>query len=321
MKSSNPWLVLLVVLVIATAGCAQYAPDIEGVSSPTPEPTPISDDWRETGNGTFDNVTQTQRQAAIEREMMEFVNAHRASQGVEPLFYNPAIAQVNRWNSKQMIKKDYFNHINPNTGRGHHQRLRATGIDNCKRASETIAHSDDMYRGDPTGTAARLVSLFMRSDPHRSALMNEGHDVAGVGVYAGEYYGEGDSDGNETTRDVFATIVFCERPELSAQLDGWEDAKYRDGTLIIDYETLITTPWYANISDAIRNVSERDENPPFEKPRNWTNPDENRTAKLESDVLPTTRPAGDTAPTHRRRIAQAHDAARREVYRPQSYGG
>lgn len=320
MKSSNPWLVLLVVLVIATAGCAQYAPDIEGVSSPTPEPTPISDDWRETGNGTFDNVTQTQRQAAIEREMMEFVNAHRASQGVEPLFYNPAIAQVNRWNSKQMVEKNYFAHESPYTERYHYERLRAAEIDECKVSSETIAYHEDIYQ-TPTATAAQLVSQFMRSDSHRRALMDEIFDVAGVGVYIGEFDEEGKSFGDEIPRKVFATIVFCERRELSAKLNGWEDAEYRDGTLIMDYERLVQMSASENISDAIRNVSERDENPPFEKPRNWTNPDENRTAKLESDVLPTTRPAGDTAPTHRRRIAQDHDAARREVYRPQSYGG
>ena len=318
MNTPNPQLVFLVVLVIATAGCSQYAPAVERVTPQTTEPTPIPDDWRQSGNGTFDNVTQTQRQAAVEREMMEFVNAYRASQGVEPLFYNPAIADVSRWNSKQMVENNYFSHTNPNTGRHHHQRLEAAGINDCKMTSETIAYSDDMYRGNSTVTAAKLISLFMRSDPHRGALMDEQYDVAGVGVYAGEYYGEGESAGDETTRDVFGTIVFCERLDLSAKLNGWENAKYRDGTLFMEYETLVRTSPYANISDAIRNVSERDENLPFEKPQNWTNPDENRTAKLNSDVLPTTRPAGDTAPTHSRRIAQAPDAALREAYRPQS---
>ena len=89
-------------------------------------------------------------------------------------------------------------------------------------------------------------------------------------------------------------------------------------TLFIHYERLIQISPFKNISDVIRNVSERDENPPFEKPRNWTNPDENGTAKLDSDVLLTTRPAGDTTPTRSKRIAQAHDAASREVPRPQS---
>ena len=63
---------------------------------------------------------------------------------------------------------------------------------------------------------------------------------------------------------------------------------------------------FENTPDVIRNVSERDESPPFEKPQNWTNPDENRTAELDSDVLPTTRRAREsTAEIHSKRIVQA----------------
>jgi len=300
------------ILFITTAGCSQYAPPAERATPQATEPTPISDDWRQTGNGTFDNVTQTQRQAAIEREMMEFTNAYRASQGIEPLFYNPAIAQVTRWNSKQMVEKDYFAHTSPITGRTHYQRLRAAGIDDCKTTAETVAYDSDMYQ-TPTVTAAQLVSQFMRSDPHRRALMEEEYDVAGVGVYIGDFDRRGEPISDDTTREVFATIVFCERPELSAKLNGWKGAEYRDGTLSMDYEELVQTSTPKNISNVMRNVSGNDENPPFEKPRNWTNPDANRTAMLDSNALPTTRLAGNTALTRGKRIAQAHDVARREV--------
>jgi len=285
MKNLHFPVILLVVLVIVTAGCSQYASPTETVTPKATESTPTLDNWRQTGNGTFDNVTQTQRQAAIEREMMEFVNAHRASQGIEPLFHNPAIAQVNRWNGKQMVEKDYFAHKNPHTGRYHPDRLRATGMSECKVSSETIAYHEDIYQ-TPTATAAQLVSQFMRSDAHRTALMNEGYDVAGVGAYIGEYDGGGNTIGDEILTKAFGIIVFCERRELSAKLNGWEDAEYRDGTLIMDYERLVQMSASENISDIIRNVSGRDENPPFEKPRNWTNPDENGTAELNSDVLP-----------------------------------
>ena len=87
-----------------------------------------------------------------------------------------------RRHAEDMVERDYFSHDSPG-GRDLVDRIRRTGWPSGRsgwRAGEVLA-----WGTREAGTPRSIVAAWMRSPGHRRVLMDEGFDVAGIGVARG----------------------------------------------------------------------------------------------------------------------------------------
>ncbi|OXM14842.1 CAP domain-containing protein [Paenibacillus herberti] len=115
--------------------------------------------------------------SAYEREVLDLTNAFRAKRGVPTLTWDDTAALTARKHSKDMAKRDYFDHTNPD-GKSPFDRMEAEGI-RYSAAGENIASG---YRN-----AIEAHNGWLNSSGHRKAMLNELYTRLGVGVYDSRY--------------------------------------------------------------------------------------------------------------------------------------
>ena len=106
-----------------------------------------------------------------ERELFALINKARATAGLPALAPDPALAEVARAHSTDMLIHDYIAHISPTTG-SPSDRVTKAGIA-ITRLSENVGTSsspDELHLG------------LMRSPGHRSAILDPHSTRVGVGV-------------------------------------------------------------------------------------------------------------------------------------------
>ncbi|MEW6181751.1 MAG: SafA/ExsA family spore coat assembly protein [Bacillota bacterium] len=108
---------------------------------------------------------------AVEKEVVDMVNAERAYQGLPALSYNWELARVARYKSEDMRDKRYFSHQSPTYG-SPFDMIRAFGI-SFRAAGENIAMG---YK-----TPAEVMKGWMNSTGHRSNILNSAFTQIGVG--------------------------------------------------------------------------------------------------------------------------------------------
>ena len=104
-------------------------------------------------------------EAALDGERRQFeqlANAHRLSVGCAALRWDRATAAVAQAHAEDMVRRNYFNHKNPD-GRGPFDRLRAADV-RYMAAAENIAFG---YR-----TAVGVLEGWINSKGHRRNLEN-----------------------------------------------------------------------------------------------------------------------------------------------------
>lgn len=116
---------------------------------------------------------------AIEKEVVDMVNAERAYHGLPALSYNWELARVARYKSEDMRDNHYFSHNSPTYG-SPFDMIKAFGI-SFTAAGENIAMG---YK-----TPADVMKGWMNSPGHRSNILNGGFTQIGVG-YAKDSSGE-----------------------------------------------------------------------------------------------------------------------------------
>jgi len=181
---------------------------------------------------TNENVRQLEVRTA-QLEVMRFVNAQRAEQGVEPLFWNGELSRLNRWYAQEIhqMNRAHSFHENNKTGRDSHGRAEWAGypVERCTLYGEVIigpTRFDDF--DNPDTNAAAITEAWMRSDSHREGILNEQYDVAGVGIFVAK---------DDT---LIAVMTLCDRAHIpDEELNGWEDARYRGGSVAIPYEVAV----------------------------------------------------------------------------------
>lgn len=110
-------------------------------------------------------ITPTPGEVAIVRVM----NTVRATNGVPPLRIGPVLTRAARAHSRDMDRRDYFDH-GPFV-----QRLRRFGV----RAPYI---GENLASGTKPLSAAAIVQLWIASPPHRQNLLDRGFRRIGVGV-------------------------------------------------------------------------------------------------------------------------------------------
>lgn len=142
------------------------------------------------------------RTANLEQQMYELMNqdrlnpsnANEAGGHKAPLRWNAKLAEIARQHSEDMIRRGYFDHVDPD-GRSAGDRLRAAGI-TWQSVGENIAMHTSVVGAE---------SAFMREPRfqhnHRWNILNSKYTDVGVGIVRGR-------DGH-----YYITQEFMQRPE------------------------------------------------------------------------------------------------------------
>jgi uncharacterized protein YkwD len=149
---------------------------------------------------TAGHLSEAQREA-LEREIVDLINAERQSRGLDRLTADFRIRGAARGHSEEMARLNYFDHISPTPGRKEFtDRLLRAGIGDYGTAGENI-----VLRSVGPDTARHLVRMWMESPGHRENILRPEYAYTGVGVYG--------------TRDlVYATQVFSSTVGLGEEL-------------------------------------------------------------------------------------------------------
>jgi uncharacterized protein YkwD len=229
----------LVGVVAESIEDSMYTPPTSTTEPSARYHTNSDEDWRLSLNRSLDAeytdnpTTEPIKIQTTQLEVMEFVNAQRTNRGIEPLFWNRDLSQLNRWYAREIYQMGGGNssHFNQETGRFIDDRAKWAGypIDRCARYGEVVSTS--LYlRGFERveKNAAAITEGWMRSDSHREGILNEQYDVAGVGIFVA---------GDDTR---IAVMTLCDRADIpDEELNGWEDAKYRGDRVAIPYEVAV----------------------------------------------------------------------------------
>lgn len=122
-------------------------------------------------------TTWPQSQPQLAAEVVQLVNAHRASRGLAPLAVSTNLTRSADWKARHMAAYRYLAHNDPAppVARTVGQRLAACGYGGGTWG-ENIAYG---YRSPP-----EVVSAWLRSSGHRANIENRSFTAIGVGVAA-----------------------------------------------------------------------------------------------------------------------------------------
>ena len=140
----------------------------------------------------------------VENAILKYTNEVRKNNGLSELKQDDNLGRIAREHSDDMVKNDYFDHVNLN-GEDPSDRAKRTGFTKRKQSgggwySEGIAENiGKMPTGNVVGVGYVLnnadsiakahVNSWMESPGHRANILNKQYTNLGVGVsYDGLYY-------------------------------------------------------------------------------------------------------------------------------------
>lgn len=115
----------------------------------------------------------------LEQLVLEQVNAERRSAGLDPLAMSDELMSIARAYSQDMAERNYFSHVNPE-GKLVYDRAETAGLTNWVNLGENIARNRG-YK-DPATVAVRE---WLKSQSHRSVMLDPRYRETGVGVWVG----------------------------------------------------------------------------------------------------------------------------------------
>ncbi len=117
--------------------------------------------------------------AADEQDLVTLTNQSRAAAGKAALTVDPALTEIARWRSQDMIERDYFSHSIPPNGTNVFDEMTRRGY--CY----TVAGENIGYNNFPDDIATETIHQgFMDSPGHRANILGD-WKVIGVGAYKG----------------------------------------------------------------------------------------------------------------------------------------
>lgn len=121
--------------------------------------------------------------ALLEKEIFEESNRCRGDYAIPSLDYSSSLSELARSYSKDMARRAFFSHIDPD-GRNIRERLWAAGI-SFRSAGENLARVSGGYF-----TSNQILSAWAQSLSHRQALLAREYKSSGVGIIStqGVYY-------------------------------------------------------------------------------------------------------------------------------------
>lgn len=134
----------------------------------------------------------------IEARVFKFVNAERVKHGLKPLASSEELSNIARNHSRDMVRRAYTSHINPD-GLDPTARAKKAGFNTDKKVKsgirrgvgeniyehQAIMVEDGVHKPiiDPPYTVAeKAIDGWMNSPGHRKNIMNDGYTKVGTGV-------------------------------------------------------------------------------------------------------------------------------------------
>jgi uncharacterized protein YkwD len=123
--------------------------------------------------------------AAVDAATLCLVNRERVSHGAPPLADDAPLDIAASAHSREMVERDYFDHVSPSgstaaqriLGAGYDSTLGLPGRGHRLRLAENIATA-----GGRLATPASIVASWMRSPGHRANILDPGLRASGIGV-------------------------------------------------------------------------------------------------------------------------------------------
>lgn len=106
------------------------------------------------------------------RQLVALVNWHRSSIGLQPLRWDDRLAAVARGHSRDMLRRGFFGHRNPD-GEDPFDRLHEAGI-RYRAAGENVAEGQ--------ATARQVFDAWMKSRGHRANIERRSFTHHGIGL-------------------------------------------------------------------------------------------------------------------------------------------
>jgi uncharacterized protein YkwD len=139
------------------------------------------------------SVGAEDRATEIEWHIRFLTNQRRLWHKLPPLEASPALADVARAHSRDMLARGFFDHVNPER-QGPRDRVAARGLE-FSLVAENIYSSRDGST-DAAEMASHMVTGWMKNEGHRRNILEPRLTQIGVGVAVSE-------------RDVLATELFA----------------------------------------------------------------------------------------------------------------
>jgi len=115
----------------------------------------------------------------VEELILERVNEERRQRGLSPVKSEPRLSKIARRHSEDMIRRDFFSHINPDAEAPadrifrQHRRLIGIGGENIWKGN---------FQTDPSALAQRIMGGWMNSPGHRENILRPEFTHLGLGV-------------------------------------------------------------------------------------------------------------------------------------------
>jgi len=134
----------------------------------------------------------------IETRVFKLVNAERVKHGLSPLQNSETLTLIARNHSRDMVKRSYTSHVNPD-GLDPTARAKKAGFNTDKKIKNGIRRGvgENIYEHQaimvedgihkpiidkPFTVSEKAIDGWMNSPGHRKNIMNEGYTKVGTGV-------------------------------------------------------------------------------------------------------------------------------------------
>ena len=142
--------------------------------------------------------------ALLEQDIHEIANQARQSNGVQPVSYDPKLADIAKTHSQDMAVHQFFSHYSYVGGNDLNYRYAFAGY-NCQARIGSYAYSTSneniavvTAQGDETQIAQNIVNTWLDSVADRGNILDTEHQKEGIGVAL-----------TENKMAVYATEDFC----------------------------------------------------------------------------------------------------------------
>lgn len=154
-------------------------------------------------------VEPTLRKASFQSDLIVLINVYRASNGLQAVSSNGALAAAATWMAGDMAARNYVGHVSSD-GRSPTQRMSAFGY-----PASSMYTGEDLGAG--YGSAGAVLAGWQASTAHNAVLLNPNYNAIGIGLVhnpnsAYKWYWVADFGGPGGTKKAFAPPPAPEAP-------------------------------------------------------------------------------------------------------------
>jgi uncharacterized protein YkwD len=121
-------------------------------------------------------------QSAAEATLWQLLNGDRTNNGLPPLAQHSTLVSLARWRSKDMVDRDYFDHVIKGTNYQVYHWYDTNGL-SWSKGGENIGFNNGYSDAD---SPVKMNEGFMGSSGHRANILNPDWSHGGVGAYGAD---------------------------------------------------------------------------------------------------------------------------------------